>query len=272
MHRPALLVVLLLVLAACSPGGDGSSGDVEVRPFEEIQASEVVFEADPLDPSRGIFRVDTTEEAICAIVWGETEDFGRFNNSLTMNGTGIIEHDVVLPDLEQGTEYVYVLQGTTADGTLYRSEVATFTIPVTDAPTAAPGPDRGPNLALGATVTDVSSEFNDSFAAENAVDGDLGTEWSSREDGDDGAITIDLGSETAVTGVAFLTRSMADGSAVTETFTVTIGDETFGPFPAGSPAQARVAELSATGQELRFEVATSTGGNVGAVEIQVFGG
>ena len=119
--RPAILLsVLLLVLAACSAGGDDPDG-TEVRPFEEIQASEVVFEADPLDPSRGIFRVDTTEEAICAIVWGETEDFGRFNNSLTMNGTGIIEHDVVLPDLEQGREYVYVLQGTTADGTLYRS-------------------------------------------------------------------------------------------------------------------------------------------------------
>lgn len=271
MRRLALLSVLLLAVAACSAGTDATS-DAEVRPFEEIQASPVVFEADPLDPSRGIFRVDTTEEAICAIVWGETEDFGRFNNSLTMNGTGIIEHDVVLPDLEQGTEYVYVLQGTTADGTLYRSEVATFTIPVTDAPTAAPEPDLGPNLAVGATVTDVSSEFNDSFAAENAVDGDLSTEWSSQEDGDDGAITIDLGSETTVTGVAFLTRSMADGSAVTETFTVTIGDETFGPFPAGSPAQARIAELNATGQELRFEVATSTGGNVGAVEIQVFGG
>lgn len=270
MRRPVLLPALLLALAACSSAGGGT--DAEVRPFEEIQASDVVFEADPLDPSRGIFRVETTEEAICAIVWGETDDFGRFNNSLAMNGTGIIDHDVVLPDLEQGREYVYVLQGTTADGTLYRSEVATFTIPVTDTPQAAPEPDLGPNLAVGAEVVAVSSEFNDSFAATNAVDGDLATEWSTQQDGDDGSITIDLGSETAITGVAFLTRSMADGSAVTETFTVTIGDETFGPFPAGSPAQARIAELDATGRELTFDVATSTGGNVGAVEIQVFGG
>ena len=271
MHRAALLVVLLLAVAACGTAGDTAATDVEVRPFEEIQAGDVVFEADPLDPSRGIFRVETTEEAICAIVWGETEDFGRFNNSLTMNGTGIIEHDVVLPDLEQGREYVYVLQGTTADGTLYRSEVATFTIPVTDTDEAAPEPDLGPNLAVGATVIDVSSEFSDDFAAANAVDGDLSTEWSTQQDGDDGSITIDLGSPTDVTGVAFLTRSMADGSAITETFTVTIGEETFGPFPAGSPAQPRTAELTATGQELRFDVETSTGGNVGAVEIQVFG-
>ncbi len=270
MRRPVLLPLLLLGLAAC--GTTGTSADVEVRAFEEIQASDVVFEADPLDTSRGILRVETTEEAICAIVWGETEDFGRFNNSLAMSGTGIIEHDVVLPDLVQGREYVYVLQGTTADGTLYRSEVATFTIPVTDATEAAPEPDLGENVAVGATVVDVSSEFNEAFAAENAVDGDLSTEWSSQQDGDDGSITIDLGRETDVTGVAFLTRSMADGSAITETFTVTIGGETFGPFPAGSPAQARIAELRATGQELTFDVETSTGGNVGAVEIQVFGG
>ena len=268
MHRAALLAVLLLTVAAC--GGAGVE-DVEVRPFEEIQASDVAFEADPLDPSRGIFRVETTEEAICAIVWGETEAFGRFNNSLAMNGTGIIEHDVVLPDLEQGREYVYVLQGTTADGTLYRSEVDTFTIPVTETEQAAPEPDLGPNLAVGATVTDVSSEFSDDFAAGNAVDGDLTTEWSTQQDGDDGSITIDLGAPTDVTGVAFLTRSMADGSAITETFTVTIGEETFGPFPAGSPAQPRITELTATGRELRFDVETSTGGNVGAVEIQVFG-
>lgn len=272
MRRPVLFIVLLLVLAGCaSPGGAGAT-DAEVRPFEEIQASDVVFEADPLDPSRGIFRVETTEEAICAIVWGETDDFGRFNNSLAMSGTGIIEHDVVLPDLEQGREYVYVLQGTTADGTLYRSEIDTFTIPVTDAGAAAPEPDLGPNLAVGATVVDVSSEFNEAFAGTNAVDGDLTTEWSSAQDGDDGSITIDLGTETAVTGVAFLTRSMADGSAITETFTVTVDGETFGPFPAGSPSQARIAELTATGRELRFDVETSTGGNVGAVEIQVFGG
>lgn len=271
MRRSILLTPLLLVLAACSTGGDTPT-EAEVRPFEEIQATDVVFEADPLDTSRGIFRVDTTEEAICAIVWGETDDFGRFNNSLTMNGTGIIEHDVVLPDLEQGREYAYVLQGTTADGTLYRSEVETFTIPVTEASEAAPEPDLGPNLAVGATVVDVSSEFNDSFTAANAVDGDLSTEWSTQQDGDEGSITIDLGATTDITGVAFLTRSMADGSAITETFTVTIGEETLGPFPAGSPAQARIAELDATGQELRFDVATSTGGNVGAVEIQVFGG
>lgn len=269
----ALLAAVMLGATACSAaGGDAAATDVEVRPFSEIQDGEVAFEADPLDPEAGIFRVTTTEPAICAIVWGETDDFGRFNNSLAMNGTGIIQHDVALPDLEPGREYQYVLQGTTADGTLYRSEVSTFTIPATTAAVDGDAADRGPNLALGATIGAVSSEFNDAFAATNAVDGDLGTEWSSSGDGDGASITVDLGQRTDVTGVAFLTRSMADGSAITETYTVTGDDgKELGPFPAGSPAAARVAEVDVVSRELTFRVATSTGGNVGAVEIQVYG-
>lgn len=279
--RPTLLAVsagMALTAAACtsSDGSDAattSTIEAEVRPFSEIQDGAFSFEADPLDPSSGIFRVTTTEPAICAIVWGETEEFGRFNNSLAMEGTGIIEHDVKLPDLEPGREYVYVVQGTTADGTLYRSEVDTFTIPVTETGASSPAPDLGPNLALDATVADVSSEFGDAFAAPRAIDGDPATEWSSRDDGDEAFITLDLGAPTDITGVAFLTRSMADGSAITETYAVTVdADETLGPFPAGSPAEARVAEVAATGQKLTFAVDTSTGGNVGAVEIQVFGG
>ena len=269
--RGVVLALGAAVLTAACSGSGTVADQVEVRPFSEIQDGEVAFEADPLDPTAGIFRVTTTEPAICAIVWGETDAFGRFNNSLTMNGTGIEQHDVALPDLEPGRGYAYVLQGTTADGTLYRSEVSTFTIPVTDAASQAPMADLGPNLATGATITDVSSEFNASFAAANAIDGDLATEWSTSGDGDGASITLDLGEEVDVTGVAFLTRSMADGSAITETFTVTIGGEELGPFPAGSPASPRPTELTATGRELTFRVASSTGGNVGAVEIQVFG-
>ena len=41
---------------------------------------------------------------ICAIVWGEDDSFGRFNNSQSMNGTGIVDHDVVLPEVEPGVE------------------------------------------------------------------------------------------------------------------------------------------------------------------------
>lgn len=267
MKRLLLILVLGLLAAACG----GNAAETEVRPFSEVQDSEFSFEADPTNLSRGIFRVTTTEPMICAIVWGEDESLGNFNNSLNMAGTGIVQHDVFLPNAEPGVEYSFVVQGTTADGTLYRSEPATFTIPAT-----ADGPDNEdtrPNLAEGAAVVDFSSEFSSGFAAANAVDGDGATEWSSDGDGDDASITINLGESAEVTGFAFLTRSMTDGTAITETYTVTVdSDETFGPFEAGTPADRSIADVDVTGQVFRFDVETSTGGNTGAVEVQVLGG
>ncbi|MDH3606243.1 MAG: discoidin domain-containing protein, partial [Acidimicrobiia bacterium] len=118
----------------------------------------------------------------------------------------------------------------------------------------------------GATVVAASSEFSASFAAANAVDGDLGTEWSSRGDGDDAFITIDLGQPTVVTAVAFRTRSMSDGSAIAQTFTVEVDGTTFGPFAAGPT----VSEVSFEGQVLTYRVAASTGGNTGAIEVEAY--
>jgi F5/8 type C domain len=264
-----LATAFLLTVAGCSASGS-SSPSTAVRPFAKVQASKVAFERDPSDPSRGIFRVTTTERMICAIVWGKTDSFGRFNNSLSMNGTGIRQHDVRLPHVEAGVAYRYVIQGTTADGTLYRSKIATFSIGA--AKTTQPEPDHGPNLARSADVVDVSSEFSTAFAATNAVDGDASTEWASRGDGDQAFITIDLGTSRQISGVEFLTRSMADGSSITDTFTVSVdGGTPAGPFPAGTVATPRFAPLDTTGQRLRFDIATSSGGNVGAVEIRVFG-
>jgi hypothetical protein len=89
-----LIVSLVLVAAAC---GSSSNGLRTAQPFEDVQATEFVFENDATFPGREIFRVVTTEPMICAIVWGETQSLGNFNNSLAMNGTGIVEHDVFLP-------------------------------------------------------------------------------------------------------------------------------------------------------------------------------
>lgn len=264
---------LLLLLAAC--GGDdttssGASDGAEIRPFSEVQDSEFAFELDPADPTRGIFRVTTSEPMICAIVWGEDDTFGRFNNSQSMNGTGIIEHDVALPDVEPGTEYRFLVQGTTADGTLYRSEISSFAIEGGDAAAGVELP-AGENVATGAVVVDASSSFSDSFVPELALDGDLGTEWSTRGDGDGAFLVVDVGAPVDLGAVEFVTRSMSDGSAVTETFTVSAdGGEPLGPFPAGTPATRRPSDITLRGQVFRFEVVSSTGGNVGAVEVGLY--
>lgn len=125
---PEWLIGILATAAAVAACG-GSGGSTEVRPFSEVQADEFVFESDPTTPDRGIFRVTTTEPMICAIVWGESEELGNFNNSLAMNGTGIVDHDVFLPGAEPGETYFFRVQGSTTDGMLFQSELATFTLP-----------------------------------------------------------------------------------------------------------------------------------------------
>lgn len=117
----------------------------------------------------------------------------------------------------------------------------------------------------------MSSEFSADFAGLFAIDGDLATEWSTTGDGDDGFITVDLGAERDLGGVEFVTRAMADGTARTGTFTVTVDDgDLLGPFPAGTVAQPDPVDINVTGRRLRFDIETSTGGNVGAVEIRVY--
>ena len=65
---------------------------------------------------------------------------------------------------------------------------------------------------------------------------------------------------------------MADGTAITTTYTVTVDDgRSAGPFAAATVAEPDVAPLDAVGRRLRFDVDASTGGNVGAVEIRVYG-
>ena len=122
-HRSLAVAIGALAIATAAPAvtraGDTvpPAPDDVARPFSEVQNGPLLFEADPANPQRGIFHVTTTEPMICAIVWGPTEELGRFNNSLSMNGTGIVDHDVVLPGIEPAREYFYVVQGTTADGT-----------------------------------------------------------------------------------------------------------------------------------------------------------
>jgi hypothetical protein len=262
----AVVAVVTIVATACSTGADSAS---DVRPFADIQDSDLVFENDPTFPGRAIFRVTTTEPAICAIVWGTTESLGSFNNSLNMNGTGIVQHDVFLPGAEAGASYFYRLQGSTADGTLFQSELMTFTLPAAKDPAAA-SEDGALNLALTGIVTEVSSEFSSQWAGANAIDGDLTTEWSSAGDGDDSFITIDLGEPTAISGFEFLTRTMADGSATATSYTVTVdGATVHGPYPAGNPADTKRSAVETEGQTFRFDVSDSTGGNTGAMEIRV---
>jgi hypothetical protein len=259
---PASAVVLFL--SGCG-GPESAAGDREVR------AAEQVFVADPVvvpdvSGTTAVLRVTTELDMACAVVFGQDASLGGgIATDADMGGGAHTDHEAVMTGLEPDTEYFYRVQGSGSDGNLYRSELRSFRTPPAD------GVDvPGENVAVGADVVDASSQFSDDFAAANAVDGDLATEWSSADDGDDASITIDLGRPVSVVGVALRSRSMSDGSSIVQSFTVTVdGGPTYGPFEAGTAFVVNDVEFA--GQVLRFDAERTSGGNTGAAEIEVYG-
>ncbi|WP_324273629.1 fibronectin type III domain-containing protein [Blastococcus brunescens] len=189
---PAAGVVLLL--SGCGGSADPAAGASEVLAAEQVFVDEPVVVPDASGTSATL-RVSTELDMACAVVFGRDESLGDgIATDADMGGGAHTDHQAVMGGLQPDTEYFYRVQGSGADGNLYRSELMTFRTP------AADGGAPGENVASGADVADVSSEFSDAFAAGNAVDGDLTTEWSSDGDGDDASITVDLGRRADVVG------------------------------------------------------------------------
>lgn len=238
-----------------------------VLAFSTIQANDITIEPDPTGTSATL-RVNTTIDVACAAVYGPTPAFGMLATDSDMAGGGHAVHQPVMRGLAPETTYYYILEGVGPDGALYRSDVMQFTTPAGSGTPQVQAP--GPNIAPLARVAAVSSQYSDAYAGVLAIDGDLSTEWSSAGDGDDAYIVLEFDENMLFSGVGFRTRSMTDGTSITTSFTVT--DEngrTYGPFDAG-PGLA-IARVEFFGTTVRIDVDTSTGGNTGAVEIEVYG-
>jgi hypothetical protein len=254
----AARIVLLVAVALAGACQNAAGGGEEVLDFAHIAEAGPTIETSPSGIS-AVLRVSTTIDAVCAVAYGETEALGKLATDQEMGAGGHSDHEVLLSGLAPDTGHFYRLQGVGVDGRLYRSEILTFRTP----PASEVLPGR--NVAVDSEVVEVSSQFSEDFSAINAIDGDPATEWSTAGDGDDAYLVIDLGREVDVVAVGFHTRSMSDGSATAETFILTVDNaDTHGPFPVGR------AEVSFTGKVIRFEVDSSTEGNTGATEIEVF--
>ena len=207
----------------------------------------------------------TNKDAECKVEFGTTEDVSDGEATDTdMGESGHKDHKAVMTGLEPDTEYYYRVVGTDAEGIAYESELATFR-------TSSEGSLERPgeNIAGDATVKASSSEYSEAYAAKNAIDGDPATEWSTADDGDEASITIDLGKIVSLVGVGFRTRSMSDGTAIIESFTVTGDDgKTHGPYSLNSGLT--VIKLKLRTRTLRFDAVKTTGGNTGAVEIEAY--
>ena len=263
--------------STASDGGMGGGAAVDVggglpvgvSNFSEIQASDIVID---FDGSGAVLRVTTSAEVACGVAYGTTSALGSIATDTDMAGGGHTDHQPAMQGLSADTTYFYRISAIGPDGRLYQGELSqfTFTPDASATPGAAPAVQPpAPNVAGLASVRDVSSEFSADYGGRNAVDGDLSTEWSSADDGDDAYIVLDFGEDMVVSGVGFRTREMTDGTSITTSFTVTVDGKAYGPFDAG-PGLA-VALVDFRGQVMRFDVETSTGGNTGAVEVEVYG-
>lgn len=256
------VVAVTCGLVACGAPSDKGGA---VRDFSVIEVGRTQINSAASGRS-AILMVQTDVPTVCAVAYGRTAALGSIANDPNMGGTAIVRHVVFLNNLRPNTTYRFRLTATDARGRVFQTpELATFRT------TAHKEAAYGRDVALRAKIVAVSSQWSSAYRAANAIDGNLSTEWSSAGDGNRAFITIDLGRPVRVDGVAFITREMSDGSAITRTFAVVVDSaRRYGPFQAGDRVDPRVAVVSFTGRRVRFEVVTSTGGNTGAAEIEVF--
>jgi hypothetical protein len=270
----ATLLTLSLALAACggqTPGGTG------ILPLEEIPGG---FDGPSVTDDAGtsvVVRFTSGVPTACSVTYGTDAGYGSLA-TMPMMGGAVRDHEVTLTGLTPDTTYHYRVTVTDEGARVYQSQDLAFTTGAESEPEVGDQPE-GENvaaLAAGAGVIGVSSNWgggdNDgAWGANNGIDGQAGTEWSSDGDGDDAWIEIELARETDVSGIGFWTRRMSDSTAQIFRFTVTTDRrETFGPFDLPDADRLYTFPVQFTARTLRFDAVETSGGNTGAVEIEVY--
>ena len=271
---PPRLVLLAIVAAALTALTCSGSSDQRVRSLNEILAGDIVVAG--LTANSASVHLSTTIPVVCSVVYGVDQQYGDQTTDLDMAGRAHSDHRPRLRPLEPDTTYHFRLQGTASDGTFYVSQDLTFTTPLADVGDTlgrgAPSANLA-TLAAGARVIDVSSTFgsSDTWRAENALDGDPTSEWSSASDGDAAFIEIALARTSEITAVGLWPRTMGMSAQITEFRVVTADGAILGPFILPNAKQIHLFQVEATTRFLRFEVVSSLGGNTGVVELSVIG-
>ena len=276
--RAVLLAFLVpvaagLLLAACGDGPSQTSATADIA--EVLDSGPDVV--DITTHSASIVAVSEID-VVCAVAYGQTTDYGRTATDTDMAGGGHSDHHPMLIGLEPDTLYHYKIGGIGPDGTVYASRDYTFRTPPAEVPVSQ-GTAAEENLALlskGARVVGVSSNFagedNDStWGANNAIDGDPQTQWSTGGDGDGAWIEIELPGRTRITSIGFWTRTMGTSAQVFSFRVVSDDGTSAGPFRLDDASSVHNFPTELTATRLRFEAVDTSGGNVGAVEIAVYG-
>lgn len=187
------------------------------------------------------------------------------------------EHFLRITGLEPDTEYSIFLVVTTGEGL---EESFVTTVRTLSGGGGGTGAVFGANVALesaGGSVAGVSSNWaggslDSSFGGNKAIDGSAFSAWSSNGDGDDAWIEVAF-ERTLVGGVGFWSRQMSDGSSITTRFRAQDTDgRVLGEWDLPSPDELFRFDLTRPQHldRVRFAVVASSGGNTGAVEVEVY--
>jgi hypothetical protein len=270
-------IVLFVALALTACGGQTPTGTA-ILPLEELPGG---FEGPNVledTGTSGVIQFTSGVPTMCNVAYGTDTDYGSLATMPMMSGA-VREHAVTLTGFTPETIYHYRITLTDEQARVYQSQDFTFTTVAASSEDEVDQPE-GENvasLAAGARVVGVSSNWgggaNDSaFGADNAIDGQPNTEWSSDGDGDDAWVEIELSQTYDVHTIGFWTRTMSDGTAQIFRFTVTTDQgETFGPFDLPDAKRIYTFPVQFTARTLRFDAVETSGGNTGAVEIEVYG-
>lgn len=267
----AAILIFAMTLASCAPPM-ATAPEATVRPITDILVSGPEFT--DIGTETATVLVETNIPVACAVVYGTTPAYGQIAVDSDMAGGGHTDHHPLLTGLKPDTVYYARLEGVGPDGTLYRSEEYIFRTPSADA--QMEDLSNLASTANGARVVGVSSNYgggadDSSFGALNAIDGNPATQWSSNGEGDEAWIEIELAAETHVTRIGFWTRTMGSSAQIESFQIVTDRGETIGPFALSDASQVFYFEADFVARRLRFEAVTTSGGNTGAIEIEVYG-
>ncbi len=253
-------------------GTEGGARDLDPPSAERVLRDDV--EISNVGASNATVSFATTRPTLASIAFGPSRDYGRsVRGPETSPFTG---HRVDLLALESNTDYHAQAVLIDERANVFRTSDMTF---ATSEASGTADEAVGENVALlskGASIHDVSSNWQESgldgsFGANNAIDGDPSTEWSSDGDGDDAWVEIQLDDKHEVVGVGFWTRTMTSSAQIFQFRVLTDAGTELGTFELPDAKDLYQFEIpSTTTDMLRFEVADSSGGNTGARSIEIY--
>eukprot|EP00238_Polyblepharides_amylifera_P012459 CAMPEP_0196582360 /NCGR_PEP_ID=MMETSP1081-20130531/38675_1 /TAXON_ID=36882 /ORGANISM="Pyramimonas amylifera, Strain CCMP720" /LENGTH=407 /DNA_ID=CAMNT_0041902901 /DNA_START=248 /DNA_END=1471 /DNA_ORIENTATION=- len=188
---------------------------------------------------------------------------------------GVTDHSLTIQALSPGVTYEGELFLVLESGSVIKSTLSSWTTPA-DTNTESEFGENVALLSLGATVSSRSSVHSSGYDATLAIDGMSSTQWSSSGDGNNAFLVIDLGSEIEIMGVGFWTRTMGTSAQISQfqVSDVTEGTsgEVLGSFSLADADQLYRFAISPalSVRVLRFDVQESSGGNTGAISVEVY--